>query len=124
MPTIHPGNFQPSSGTLVSRTTVRSAERCAVIWVAGLSVAVAATIGAFFGVLGWITGSMAFIAGISLFIAGRIAEKDRRGNKVPSDGAGPGGERDLGCFFSLAVLLLVAAAIAGLTGLGSSPPPQ
>jgi len=92
--------------------------------VAGLFIAVPTIIGTLFGILGRITGSMAIIAGISLLIAGRIAEKDRRGNKVPSDGARPGGERNLGCFFSLAVLLLIAAAIAGLTGLGSSPPQQ
>jgi hypothetical protein len=124
MPTIHPGNFQTPGGTSASRTTVRSAARCAVIWMGGLLIAVAAIIGTLFGILGRITGSMDIVAGILLLIAGRVAENDRKANKVPSDGARPGGESDLGCFLILAVLLLIAATIGGLTGLTSSPSQQ
>jgi hypothetical protein len=115
--TINPGSFRPSGGTSVSRTTARSAERCASIWVAGLLIAVAAIVGALFGILGRTTCSMVIIAGVLLLIAGGVAEHDRRANKVPSDGARKGGESDLGCFFILAILLLVAAAIVGLHSL-------
>ena len=117
MSTIHPGSFQPRGGTSVSRTTVRSAARCAAIWGVGLLIGVAAIIGTLFGILGRITGVMVIIAGVSLLIAGGVAVKDRRANKTPSDGTRPGGERDLGCFFSLAILLVVAAAVVGLVSM-------
>lgn len=111
---INPGQFQQPVGTSVTRTTVRSATRCAVILVVGFLIAIPAFIGMLFGILGGLTGAMDMAAGILVIVAGRIAENDRRANRVPSAGAGSGGERGLGWFFSLAVLLLITALIYGI----------
>ena len=60
---IHPQGYGPVSHQ-ETRTTARSAQRCAVIWMAGLSVAIAAFIGMLSGALGGFTGAMDMAAAI------------------------------------------------------------
>jgi hypothetical protein len=97
-----------------ARTTVRSATRCTAIWMTGLFVAIAALIGMVSGILGGITGAMNLAAGALVIVAGRVAESDRKAKRVPAGGSGSGGERGLGWYFFLAVLLVFIAACYGI----------
>jgi hypothetical protein len=111
---IIPKGYGPTSQQ-AARTTVRSATRCASIWLTGVSVALAALMGIIFGILGGITGAMNMAAGALLVMAGRIAEGDRKAKRRPGGGSGSGAERGLGWYFFLAVLLLVIAACYGVS---------
>ncbi|HEY2497405.1 MAG TPA: hypothetical protein VGK24_10075 [Candidatus Angelobacter sp.] len=65
------------------------------------------------GAFGGITFAMDLSAGVLYIVAGQVAENDRRAKRLPSNGSGSGGERGLGWFFFLAVLLLVTALVYG-----------
>jgi hypothetical protein len=117
---IIPKGYGPVSQT-AHRTTARSAGRCATIWVTGLSIAIAALIGMIYGILGGITGAMNLAAGVLVVVAGRIAEGDRKAKRVPAGRSGSGGERGLGWYFFLAILLVV---IAGCYGIYQMPTKQ
>jgi hypothetical protein len=80
----------------------------------GLFIAIAALIGMLSGILGGITGAMNMAAGVLVVEAGRVAESDRKAKRVPVGGPGSGGERGLGWYFLLAILLLVMAACYGI----------
>ena len=94
---------------------------CVFIMGFGSVISIASIIGMVSGILSVIAGLIDIAAGIIIFSAGIVAENDRRAGKVPSDGAGPGGERPLDAFFIWAYLLLFIAAIGGLSGLTDKP---
>jgi hypothetical protein len=109
MTVIHPQGSYKSISQTATRTTVRSAQRCAAIWISGVFITIAAFVGLLSGALGEITFALDLSAGILYIVAGRVAENDRKAKRFPPRGSGSGGERGLGWFFFLAALLLVTA---------------